>query len=259
MNGFLEHRQANVDGRRKKLIKKGAKRVQQISLIVLIWMCGLGSVYALYHAIIEKGLFKVKNIEVEGAFVHVSKEEVLRAAGVELNSNIYKADINEVQKRLQKNPWIKESSVTRKLPSTLWIYVGEYEPVAILLGDKSLQFVDSFGVSFKSADAREEKDLPVVTGADSQDEVSDALNILKLYMDSRLSALFSPAEIHYDSIKGYSIVLAGLGLVLRVGSDQITEKLERFYSLLGTISSYKDKMRYVDLNIPGKIVVKYDS
>ena len=259
MNLFSKNRRDDGDVKRRKLFKKGIRHVERVSLIVLLWMCVLGGVYALYCSVVEKGLFKMKNIEVEGAAVHVSKEDVIKAAGVSPNSNIYKINIAEVQKRLQLNPWIKESSVARKLPSTLWIYVGEYEPTAILLDGGKLRFVDAAGAAFKEVGASEEKDLPVITGVNGEDGLKEALSILKVYMESRLSSYFSPAEIHFDGVKGYSIVLAGIGLVLRVGLDDVPEKLEKFYSLLGTISSYKEKMRYVDLNIPGKIVVKYDS
>jgi len=259
MNILKNHTQLNQDGRRKKVFKTAIKRVEKISLVVLIWMAALGAVYVLYYAVVEKGLFKVKNIELEGGGIHVFKKDILDSIDVQAGANLYKVNMTDIQKKLQSNPWVRESAVSRKLPSTLWIYIGEYEPVAIFLDGRTLRFIDSEGTVFKEVGPGDEKNVPVITGVSDKEAITAALDVLKVYMESRLSVYFTPAEVHYDRIKGYSFVLAGLGVVLRVGFNDVSEKLERFYSLFGTISEYKEKMRYVDMNIPGKIVVKYES
>lgn len=257
MNIFL-HKQVTSDSRRKKIIKINLLRIERISLVILVWLGALGLIYGLYHAVCVKGIFRIKKVEVESSFKNFSKEDIINASGVAVDGNLYSVDLAAVQKNILKNEWVKEVSVSRKLPSTLWIYAGEFEPVA-LISMNGLYLVDAEGNIFKELSSGDDRNLPVITGVETEDEIAGSIEMLNTYMRSRVSNFFVPSEVHFDKIKGYSFVLAHMGVVVRVGFDKVFDKLERFYSLMGTISSYKEKMRYVDLNVPGKVVVKYES
>ena len=258
MGRFPDQRQVVNESRRKKTLKMGVRRVERISLVLLVWLAALGLVYGLYAMVFEKGIFRLSKVEVESVQRHVSRDDIIRGTGLVMGTNIYSIDLAKLQQQVLLNPWIKEASVARKLPSTLWIYAGEYVPAAIVLKDK-LYFVDPEGTVFKEVGAGEEKDLPVITGAKSEADIEKGMALLRSYMESKLSNYFSLAEININDVRGHSFVLSHLGVVLKVGFDNVPEKLERFTERLGTISAYKEKMRYVDLNIPGKVVVKYES
>lgn len=255
MNTFLQSQHVKNEGLKNKALKKWLRRVQRISLVILVWSLFVGFIFGFYSLLFERGIFVVKHIEVDGAFVHLTNEDVYKLAGINIGENLFSVDLQAVQKRIAENPWVKEAAVARKIPGTIWIYVCEYTPFALLVLD-DIYLVDSSGVAFKQTDGREDKNLPAITGLSGKTGVGEAIGFLNTYLKSPLARYFTPAEINIDDVRGISIVLAGEGIVIRFGFDKVEEKLNTLYSMIGAMS--KNKMRYIDLNIPGKVVVKYE-
>lgn len=257
MNTFLQNQYVKNENRRKKDVRRLFVRIRQISLIVLIWSIGIGSIYGLYRLIFEESLFVVKNIEIEGLFTRLTRESVIELSGINLGANLFSLDIKNLQKELSKNPWVKEVAVARKSPSTIWIFINEQRPYAITqLND--LYLTNEEGVAFKTLEAGDEKDLPVLTGDIDEKNILQMVEVLRLYMGSRLADYYLPSEVNFSKINGYSIILGGEGVVLRFGYDNLQEKMNRLYEVLGALDINRGKMRYVDLSIPGKVVVKYE-
>jgi len=258
MGTFLEQQQLKNDMRRKKVMHRLFSRVQQISLIILIWSIGFAAIWGLYRLVFEKGIFVTKSVEVEGEFKNLSKDSVLSMAGIRQGENIFAVNLSKVQKQIAVNPWVREVAVARKLPSAIWVYVSEFEPYAIYAAS-DLFFVDKNGKLFKKMEGADDKNYPVITGARSDTELAKAIDVLDSFLNSALAEYFIPAEVNFSAANGYSIVLSNDGGVLRVGFDKVDEKLERLFSMLGAIQSHDGRIKYVDLNISGKVVVKYDS
>jgi cell division protein FtsQ len=254
----LQNQETKNTSRRKKILRKTFSHVQKISLIVLIWSALVGGLWGLYRLVFEKGIFIVKGVEVEGNLSHLNAETIKQASGISSGMNIFSINLDVVQNKINALPWVKEAAVARKIPSTIWIYVNEFTPSALLVQDR-IYLVDSAGKKFKELDADDEKNFPVITGVNSDEELKNAMDLLYAYEKSPLQDYFLPAEINIDAARGNSVVLSGIGAVVRLGYENASAKLTELYSMLGAISSYKGKIRYVDLNIPGKVVVKYEN
>jgi len=257
MNTFLQNQYVKNENRRKKTVRRLFLKVRQVSLIILIWSICVGSIYGLYRLIFEESLFIVKNIEIDGVFSHLTRESIVELSGIKLGTNIFSLNIKNIQRELSKNPWVKEVAVTRKPPSTIWIFINEQRPyVMVKLND--LYLANEEGVVFKGVETSDDKDLPVLTGDIDEENLSQVIEVLRLYIGSRLADYYLPSEVNFSKECGYSIVLEGEGVVLRFGYSSIQGKMERLYEVLGALDISRGKMRYVDLNIPGKVVVKYE-
>ncbi|PIR17646.1 MAG: hypothetical protein COV46_03235 [Deltaproteobacteria bacterium CG11_big_fil_rev_8_21_14_0_20_49_13] len=256
MTDFLKRQTIGTDTKRKKAIGRAFLRIQQISLVVIVWSLFIGGIWGLYQLVFVRGVFVVKNVEVEGTLKNVSAVDVKRMANIKTGSNIFLVDMKKVQKSIENDPWTKEVAVARKIPSNIWIYVNEHRPYAIL-SSGALWLVSRQGVVFKELEGSDEKDLPVITGV-TEEDLSNAMKVLDDYYRSPLTNYFSISEVSFDRAKGFTVIVSKYGFAIRLGFDRVPEKLELLYSMLGGISSYKTKMRYVDLNIPGKVVVKYE-
>ncbi len=254
----MQQQQVKNENRRKKTLRVVLKRVQSISLVFVVWLFAIGIIYGLYSLVFERHLFVVKNIEVEGNFAHFTKDDIKDSAGIELGANIFSVKLADVQRKLMQSDWIKEAAVSRKAPSTIWIYASEWVPFALAVID-DVYLADENGTVFKKASAGDYQSLPVFTGIGDEKELREAMEVLKAFMSSKLADYFSCAEVNADPARGYSIVLFGDGAVLKLGFNGFEEKLDRFYSVLGAVGENKNKIRYVELNIPGKVVVKYES
>lgn len=130
-----------------------------LALVVL----GMG-LFAGYHFLRTSPRFAIAGVEVLGA-THMSREEVIAVAGVAVGSNIFALDTDQVEKRLEQLPWVKQVEVHRQLPRTLEIKITERVAVAAVNTD-GLYLMDAAGTLFKRADTRRDElvGLLIVSG-----------------------------------------------------------------------------------------------
>lgn len=257
MNTFLEQQHLRNKEHRQKVARKVFFKLQRVSFVILVWFGFVGAIYGVYYLLFEYGLFRMKEIEVDGVFTHTSAEQLKKSAGVKAGVNLFAISLSDVQKRILQDPWVMEAAVARKLSGVLWIYANEHQPSAILAADE-LYFVDADGEIFKKVEPQDEKDMPVITGMAVEADLKPAVELTKTYLASPLSDYFQLSEVSVSEGAGYSLVIGADGAVLKLGFDRMEQKLERLYSMLGAIENGGGKIRYVDLNMPGKVVVKYD-
>lgn len=74
-------------------------------------------------------LFATRDIRIEGA-VTLTREDVLRLAGIGPGTNVFHLDADAVARALVADPWIATASVERHLPGTVVIRLQEREPIA---------------------------------------------------------------------------------------------------------------------------------
>ena len=95
-------------------------------------------------ALTRSALFHAKTIRVHG-LAHVSRADVLRLAAIGPNSNVFTLDAGAAERRLEREPWIADATVTKDLPSTVSIRVRERVPVAVASSDGVLRLVADDG------------------------------------------------------------------------------------------------------------------
>lgn len=259
MNIFLQNQEVRHESQKRKRVLHVLKHVQQISLIVFAWLVGMAALYGAYVLVVDRDLFMVTRVEVEGDLRHLHTDDVRILSGVSPGQNLFRIDMGQVQKHLSEDPWVAEVTVRRKLPHTLWIYVLEREPVAIMTGKTDL-YVDAKGVTFPAGDAALE-DLPVMTGfADATpDDVLHGIALLASYQRHPVFGEFGVSELHFDASQGFSIVGSVLPVVIRVGWKDFNPKLNQLMALWPVMRSKGAMPMYVDTNVNGKVIAKYDN
>jgi cell division protein FtsQ len=75
-------------------------------------------------------MFHAKIITVTGER-RLSEERVLKIAGVGPDTDVFHVDLQAVERRLERNPWIADAVVSRQLPSSLSVLISERRPVAL--------------------------------------------------------------------------------------------------------------------------------
>ena len=83
-------------------------------------------------AVSRSPVFEVRHLQVRGAR-HLSAARVARIAGVDGKANVLWMSTAEVERRLERHPWIAEARVSRTLPATVAIRVRERQAVAVLV------------------------------------------------------------------------------------------------------------------------------
>jgi cell division protein FtsQ len=88
--------------------------------------------------------FGADTIRVRGTD-HLTRDDVLRIAGIGQGTNVLYLNGGSVENRLEQQPWIDEAGVDRDLPGTILIRIRERRPVAVVDRDGSPSLVADDG------------------------------------------------------------------------------------------------------------------
>ncbi|WP_022664419.1 cell division protein FtsQ/DivIB [Desulfospira joergensenii] len=138
-----------------------------LALPALILFLSLGAILA-HDLVTQSPLFLVKKILISGD-QRVVKNEILKLAALEEPCNIFKVNLNIMEKQIASHPWIARASVRRSLFSTLIIRVDEETPLAIVNVENMARIlINTQGRPFKEYDPETDQveSLPVISGVD---------------------------------------------------------------------------------------------
>jgi cell division protein FtsQ len=162
-------------------------------------------------------------------------EDVATEAGIAKGANVFSLDLDRARARLLADPWIREASLSRRLPGTVFVQVSERDAAGIVaLGDSYLASRD--GEIFKRLEPGDPTDLPVVTGL-TPDSVADdreaavktirrALDLAAEYERSLLAQRAPLQEVHLADGGGFTLFVGKSAVALELGAPPFHRKLE---------------------------------
>ena len=187
--------------------------------------------------------FAVREINVSGN-ARRTPDDVATQAGIAKGQNVFSLDLERARARLLADPWIREASIARRLPSTITVQVTERDAAAIVaLGDSYLASRD--GDVFKRLEPGDPTDLPVVTGL-TPDAVADdrerairsirrALDLAAEYERSSLAARAPLEEVHIAEGEALTLFVGKSAIALQLGVAPFHQKLEEAAKVLGEL------------------------
>jgi cell division protein FtsQ len=265
-----DHLKANRKVRR--ISKKKAGRVRGwtgrigkgiLSLAMLASLTVLG--FTLYQYAQRSESLNVGEIKILGC-AQVKEKELLDLAGIDFSASLLNLDLQQVSSRLAQHPWVEKAKVKRDWArKALIIEVQERTAQALVLLD-DLYLVDRHGEVFKKAEARERMDLPVLTGLRREDVlkrekeaislIGQALEVLEILGQKKALAPREISEINLNRQNGLTLFTLNGGIPIRLGSGDFSEKVSRLEKVLPDIRAKAERVEYLDLNYPRKVVVK---
>ena len=252
---------------RRKNVKKETRRRHLrwvFKLLVVVLLLGAAA-FGAQRGMTRLEFFSLKKIQVLGEPQTLSEAEVIHLSGVPLGANLFKVDIQEVQKRLKEHPFFKSVSVQRRLPNALVIEVQEYHP-ELILNTGRLYYVDSDGEIFKDiTDSQDKRDFAVLSGlsddmilseaAGSRQVLRQAVELQKIYTASPVFEKLGLSEIAYEKNIGFTLYPETKKYSIKVGLKDFGEKLKKFSEFYSRIENSKAAVSSFDLNYPGKILM----
>jgi cell division protein FtsQ len=125
-------------------------------------------------------IFAASHVAVSGHH-HLSRAQVLRAAGVHRGTNVLWVDLAAAEAAVESNPWVADADVARSLPKTIRISVVERRPASTVVVGSTWFLVASDGTVL--GPARHRPRLPVLP------------SIATVTVGGRRHALTGPARI----------------------------------------------------------------
>ena len=187
--------------------------------------------------------FAVSEIVVTGN-ARRSPDDIASEAGIARGANVFSLDLDRARARLLADPWVREASLSRRLPGTVNVQVVERDAAAIVaLGDSYLATRD--GDIFKRLEPGDPTDLPAVTGltpdsvsADREAAVRNvrrALDLAAEYEHSPLAARAPLEEVHLADDGGFTLFVGKTAIALELGSAPFHHKLEEAARVLAEL------------------------
>jgi len=112
--------------------------------------------------------FRLENVLIEGQ-VNTPADYIIAKLEADKNTAIFSINLENVKNNLEKNPWIKNVYIERRMPTTLYIGIVERVPIAIWQINKKLFLIDNEGrkITKSNIDIEKFSYLPHVVGSDA--------------------------------------------------------------------------------------------
>ncbi len=248
--------------KKKRHWLKQLMRIERAVISIVILIVGLFSLYGIYYLIVFGSSFTLTDIIVKGDFKYTTSKALLQHVSARKGDNLFWISMENVHEQLNLNKWIKNVSVRRHLPHALLIYADEYNPKAIVL-NTSMQFIDDNGQLFKSLDSGDNVSFPIFTGIMGLEEskrkqvLAHMLDLLEIYNKSIFGSDYPLAEIHYDAIKGYSVITDKEPIQILLGQGAYRAKFAKIDRLKKRINKQRGKIQYILANDLARLIIKY--
>lgn len=210
--------------------------------------------------VLENQYFSVREIQVRGAD-KVSGNEIVTIAGLRQGMSIWKIELDRIEKKIAKHPWVRRVLVRREFPSRIIIDVEERTPKAIVAVRK-LYYVDSDGAVFKEVEPGENVKFPLLTGLRAEDvmaadpavrrRIRDAMRLAEL-MAQRSHSL---SEIHFDALDRLVVYTTSYPVALHMGWGDWGEKLDRMERLLTLWKGHEERLASLDMSFRNQVVAR---
>lgn len=198
-----------------------------------------------------------------------SRGELVKLAGLAPGQNLWTLDTDALERAMLQHPWVRTVEVTRRFPRGVSVEVAEHAPAALaVLGD--LYVLDDEGEPFKRVTPGDGLDLPLVTGLERDDYLSDADRVRGRFREaldvSRAYTRLLPGRT--ERLSEVRLGDGGLALVtatgqeVRLGAGETEVKLQRLAQVRRELSARGLAAEIIHLDNrarPGWVAVKLSS
>lgn len=195
----------------------------------------------------RSAFFAVDDIRVLGVS-RLTPARVIRGSGIAPGANVLSVDVEAVEIKLERDPWIASASVERSLPGTITIQVRERVAVIAVERDAAFDLVAADGTVLGSGPRAAH--LPVVrfSAALPQPSVAGpAAAVAALDPDARIEV----RAIEVDALGAITLKLR-TGTSVRFGTPtQVLAKAEALTAMLAFAQEHRDHFVSIDLRFPG--------
>lgn len=228
-----------------KLNKRGKFAIYAFILLVILFI----------YICISSSIFELKQIDVDGNS-KITKSDIIKIGDIETGKNIFKYNLNDVEKKLLVNPYIKYVKVSRKFPDKLVITIKENSEYAIIKEGASYIYIGENGLVLSEQKDIKNKNIPLVSGIEIKNKKlntkikinSDKSNDIILAIDTLKKNNMSRKveSIKINKNKMYMKTDDNTNIVLKIDED-IAYNINRLKAILVDLKSNNKKGGNIDL------------
>jgi cell division protein FtsQ len=194
--------------------------------------------------------FRIVSVALAGQH-HVSREELLAAAGITETTSLLFLDVEQTRERLKSNPWIADATVLKLYPGELQIGIREREAFALWQKDGRVSVIADDGTVLEPYVAPRLIELPLVVGRGAETRAKEFLAMLDRHPDLR-------ASVRATVLVGerrWNLRLKN-GVDVRLPETDIAPALERLVALDKEKNLTTRDIVAIDLRLPDRVTVR---
>jgi len=194
--------------------------------------------------------FRIVSVALAGQH-HISREDVLAAAGVTDTTSLLFLDVEQTRERLKSNPWIADATVLKLYPGELQIGIREREAFALWQKNGQVSVIADDGTVLEPYVAPRLIELPLVVGRGAETRAKEFLALLDRYPDLRASvrATVLVGERRWN-------LRLNNGIDVRLPETDIAPALERLVALDKEKTLTTRDIVAIDLRLPDRVTVR---
>lgn len=199
----------------------------------------------------QRAGLSLESLLVEGRH-HLDRDQLQKTLGLNLKMAMTKVNVEDIQARLEKLPWVASAIVERRLPDQVVIRLKERRPLARWQHNGHVDILTTDGMVIKPVDEAAYHHLPLVVGKGANQAGEKLLMMLKHYplVEEKVGCAVRVSDLRWDlHLKG--------GLIVRLPAERTEKALMKFEELM-TQDQLKDKsLAVIDFRLPGRFIVQY--
>jgi cell division protein FtsQ len=194
--------------------------------------------------------FPIATVAVSGE-KHLSREEILAAAGVTSRSSLLFFDVADARVRLLTNPWIAEATVQKLLPDHLVISISERAAFALWQKAGRVGVIAADGTVLEPSVLPRYAGLPFVVGTGAEIRAREFLALLdarpELRAEVRASVLVAERR--------WNLRLKN-GIDVRLPEFDLEQALDRLVALERDVKLSERDITAIDLRLADRVTVR---
>ena len=187
----------NVKNIKKKQADEKSARIKKTkrNRRILTWTILISMVVGILIFLCKSEIFSICNIEIVGNN-QISQETILELSQINIKDNVFLTSTIKSEKRINKNPYVKEVKVTRMLPDKIKIEIVEKEKAYMLQTDEGIAYIDENGAILEVSQTKLDNIILLLGYATSQEQIKPGkvLNGKDLGRLEDLQQIFKSAE-----------------------------------------------------------------
>ncbi|MCJ7498536.1 MAG: FtsQ-type POTRA domain-containing protein [candidate division Zixibacteria bacterium] len=236
------------------------KKISLIGILALIFLW----VRTMEIFLTNSPWFELKVLNISGN-EDLSKDEVLKLSGVRLKRNIFRINLKDIEKRVEKDQRVKSVEVKRVIPQEIQVRVQEKKPdLLVNLKPSSKLYglsVDGEIIPLKDSFSY---DLPLISGIKSRGvkpysriedaDIQTALTFYKIVEKEKPSFLEKISEMNLEDKDNLVVIIVKTGTKIFFGAGDFQKKFERFIWLNKDLVF--DGYKGIDLRFKDQVIFK---
>ncbi len=209
---------------------------------LLTGLAGISVLFVvLYGYLLTSPYIRLEQVEIVGADETMT-QELREMSGLNFELSLLAIDVDEVQKKLERHPWVRSVEVEKQFPHGLLIRVEKEEPRALVAAGK-LYYMNRSGKVFKEVGPGEAVDFPILTGVsadelDRQRQVGFSMQVLQ-FLETQKDpwSIKNLSEIHVKKEGEGCLYFSFLPAAVKLRAQNLETKMQELKRVVEHLNS----------------------